>query len=295
LRKQTADKHSYGFRPERSTADAIEQCYITLAKKISPQWILEADIEGCFDNISHKWLLDNIPIDKTILKKWLKAGYVESGSIYPTESGTPQGGIISPLLANMALDGLGKLLTEKFPKKHVSSRKPKHKVNYVRYADDFIITGKSKEQLEDLVLPIVGQFLCERGLSLSKAKTRITHINQGFDFLGQNVRKYNGKFIIKPSKTSLQNVLKKISTTVKNNKALKQELLITMLNPIVRGWSMYHRHIVAKRSFCKLRHETFKILWRWAKCRHPKKASKWVKQKYFKLINGDAWNFACYK
>lgn len=228
----TADRHSYGFRPERSTADAIQQCYTTLSWKRSAQWILEADIEGCYDNISHQWLLDNIPMDKTILKKWLKAGYMEAGRIHPTESGTPQGGIISPIFANMALDGLGRLLAEKFPMK-ISSRKPTHKVNYIRYADDFIITGRSKEQLENLVLPIVEQFLQERGLKLSEAKTKVTHIDQGFDFLGQNVRKYNGKFLTKPSKKSLQNVIRKIRKIAKDNKMIKQVLLITRLNPII--------------------------------------------------------------
>lgn len=292
IAETTADRHSYGFRLERSTADAIQQCYSVLSCKRFAQWILEADIEGCFDNISHQWLLDNIPINKIILKKWLKAGYMEFGNIYFTESGTPQGGIISPLLANMALDGLGKLLAEKFPMK-ISSRKPAHKVNYIRYADDFIITGKSKEQLENLVLPIVEQFLKERGLFLSKAKTKITHIDQGFDFLGQNVRKYDGKFLIKPSKTSLQTVIRKIRQITKDNKMLRQVLLIQMINPIIRGWTFYHRHIVAKESFSKLRHELFKILWRWSKRRHPNKGSNWVKDKYFKLIRGDAWRFAC--
>ncbi len=210
----TADRHSYGFRAERSAADAIEQCYIVLSRKCAAQWILEADIEGCYDNISHQWLLDNIPMDKTILRKWLKAGYMEAGNIYPTESGTPQGGIASALLANMTLSGLGKLLAEKFPMK-ISSRKPAHKINYIIYADDFIITGRSKEQLENLVLPIVEQFLQERGLKLSSTKTKITHIDQGFDFLGQNVRKYNGKFLIKPSKNNLQNVIRKIRKIAK--------------------------------------------------------------------------------
>ncbi len=288
----TADRHSYGFRTERSTADAIEQCFIVLSSRKSAQWVLEADIEGCFDNISHQWLLDNIPMDKTILRKWLKAGYMEAGNIYPSKSGTPQGGIASPLFANMVLDGLGKLLAEKFPMK-VSSRKPTHKVNYIRYADDFIITGRSKEQLENLVLPIVEQFLQERGLILSKVKTRIVHIDQGFDFLGQNVRKYNGKYLTKPSKTNLQNVIKKIRKITKNNKMIKQVLLIIMLNPIIRGWTLYHRHIAAKKSFSKLRHEIHKILWRWAKRRHPNKGTNWIKSKYFKLIRGDAWRFAC--
>lgn len=177
----TADKHMYGFRPERSTADAIQQCYAVLSCKRFAQWTLEADIEGCFNNISHEWLLNNIPMDKTILRKWLKAGYMEAGNIYPTESGTPQGGVISSIYANMTLNGLGKLLAEKFPKR-ISSKKPKHKVNYIVYADDFIVTGKSKEQLESLVLPIIEQFLEERGLKLSRTKTRITHIDQGLDF-----------------------------------------------------------------------------------------------------------------
>ena len=290
----TADRHSYGFRKERSTADAIEQCYITLACKRMAKWILEADIEGCFDNIDHQWLLDNITMDKTILRKWLKAGYVESGNIYPTESGTPQGGIISPLLANIALDGLGKLLSEKFPAT-VSSGKLTHKVNYIRYADDFVITGRSQEQLETLVMPVVEQFLKERGLSLSKGKTRITHIDSGFDFLGQNIRKYNGgkKYYTKPSKSSLCNVIRKIRKIAKDNKTIKQELLIIMLNPVILGWTAYHRHIVAKKSFSKLRHEIFKILWRWSRRRHPNKSSGWVRNKYFRRINGVSWIFAC--
>jgi len=290
----TADRHSYGFRTERSAADAIQQCYAILSCKRMAKCILEADIEGFFDNIDHQWLLDNITMDKTILRKWLKAGYVESGSIYPTESGTPQGGIISPLLANMALDGLGKILSEKFPMK-VSSRKPTHKVNFVRYADDFIITGRSKEQLEILVMPVVEQFLIERGLVLSKVKTKITHIDSGFDFLGQNIRKYKdgNKYLTKPSKSSLCRVVRKIRKIVKDNKMIKQELLITMLNPIIRGWTAYHRHIVAKESFSKLRHEIFKILWRWSKRRHPNKSSGWVMNKYFKRVRGDSWRFAC--
>lgn len=289
----TADRHSYGFRKERSTADAIAQCYTVLSCKRFAKWILEADIEGCFDNISHEWLLQNIPLDKTILKKWLKAGYMESSILYPTDSGTPQGGIISPILANMALDGLGKILEQKFPMK-ISSRKPTHKVNFIRYADDFIITGRSKEKLENEVLPIVENFLTERGLRLSKTKTKITHIDKGFDFLGQNVRKYNGKFLITPSERSMKSVLKKIRTIIKDNKTVEQVVLIKLLNPVIRGWAAYHHHIVATKAFSKLRHETTMSLWRWAKRRHPNKSRDWIKNKYFKFIRGDNWRFACH-
>ena len=140
----TADHNSYGFRPERSTADAIGACYNALGRKCSAEWILEGDIKACFDGISHDWLMENIPVEKTMLRKWLKAGYMEKGQLFPTETGTPQGGIISPVLANMALDGLEKLLDQRFPK---LMKRTEPKVNLVRYADDFIITGGSKELL----------------------------------------------------------------------------------------------------------------------------------------------------
>ncbi len=175
----TADPNSYGFRPGRSTADAIEQCFGILAKQNSPQWILEGDIKGCFDAISHEWLLTHIPMEKTMLKKWLKAGYMDRQVLYPTKEGTPQGGIISPVFANMTLDGLERMLAEYLPK---TTRKGHSAgLNFIRYADDFIITGKSKELLEQEVKPLVEQFMRERGLQLSPEKTVITHIEEGFD------------------------------------------------------------------------------------------------------------------
>lgn len=288
----TADRHSYGFRKERSTADAMQQCYAVLSCKRFAKWILEADIEGCFDNISHEWLLKHIPINKIILRKWLKAGYMEYEVLYPINDGTPQGGIISPILANMALDGLGRILEQRFPMK-ISSRKPAHKVNFIRYADDFIITGRSKDQLENEVKPIIEEFLAERGLKLSVTKTKVTHIDEGFDFLGQNVRKYNGKFLIKPSKANIKSVLKKIRTIIKDNKMITQVNLIKLLNPVIRGWAAYHRHIVASKAYSKIRHEVTMCLWRWAKRRHPNKNRDWIYRKYFKFIKGDNWRFAC--
>jgi RNA-directed DNA polymerase len=200
IAETTADLNSYGFRPERSTADALQQCFNVLSRKCSPQWVLEGDIKGCFDHINHEWMLQNVPTDKTVLQKWLKAGYIENRTLFSTEAGTPQGGIISPTLANMTLDGLEKLLSEHFPRGKWKDGKPwRPKVNMVRYADDFIITGDSKELLENEVRPLVEQFLTQRGLTLSADKTCITHIDQGFDFLGQNLRKYDGKPLVKPS------------------------------------------------------------------------------------------------
>lgn len=149
----TGDPNSYGFRPQRSTADAIEACFTFLAKKNHAEWVLEGDIKSCFDRISHNWLLAHIPTDKTILRKWLKAGFMEEGMLYPTEEGTPQGGIISPVLANMTLDGLERKLRDKFSHSYRTGKAAK--VHLVRYADDFIITGNSKELLEKEVLPLV--------------------------------------------------------------------------------------------------------------------------------------------
>lgn len=269
----TADLNSYGFRKNRATADAIEQCFIVLGNKNRAQWILEADIFGCFDNISHEWMLSHIPMDKNILRKWLRAGYLNKNVYYPTNGGTPQGGIISPVLANLVLDGLeNKLRTRKGEQ---------GLVNLVRYADDFIITGRTKELLETEVLPIVETHLTERGLELSPEKTRITRIDEGFDFLGQNVRKYNGKLLIKPSKKNINSFLEKTREVIKRNAATEAGSLIKILNPVIRGWVNYHRHVVSKAVFKSVDTAIFKCLWQWSKRRHPKKNRQWIKAKYF--------------
>ena len=149
ISETTADKNSYGFRPERATQDAARQCFLVLSKTTSAQWILEGDIKGCFDNINHEWMINNIQMDKKILHKWLKAGHIHKRILYPTDAGTPQGGICSPTLANMTLDGLEAEL-KKFRRQD--------KVHMVRYADDFIITGNSKELLESEVKPRLKSF-----------------------------------------------------------------------------------------------------------------------------------------
>ncbi|SOE91800.1 RNA-directed DNA polymerase [Burkholderia sp. D7] len=287
IAETTADLNSYGFRPERSTADAGEQCFIVLAKKAHAQWVLEADIARCFDEISHDWMLAHIPTDKAILKKWLKAGFVYQNELFPTEAGTPQGGIVSPVLANMTLDGLEAMLAEKFPK----AKRTGLKMNLVRYADDFIITGHSKEWLEQEVKPVVVEFLAERGLVLSPEKTRITHIEEGFDFLGWNIRKYNGKLLMKPSKANVKAHLDKIREIIKGNKTAKQANLIRLLNPVLRGWANYHSHVVAKQTFARVDAHIWSMLWRWAVRRHPNKGARWVKEKYFKTRGTRNWVF----
>ncbi len=272
--ESTADPNSYGFRPERATVDAAHQCYIALAQKASAQWILEGDIAGCFDNISHDWMLNNIPTDKTILGKWLRAGFVEKGKLFPTEAGTPQGGIISPVLANMTLDGLERTIKARF--------KPKDKVHFVRYADDFVVTGNSKEFLEQKVKPVIEAFLAERGLRLSPTKTKITHITDGFDFLGWNVRKYENKLLIKPAKGNIKAFWTKVRDVLRKMRTAKQKEVIAVLNPIIRGWGQYHSSQVAKRTFARMDYLIFWALWRWARRRHPNKNSGWVKAKYFR-------------
>lgn len=280
----TADWNSYGFRPERSTHDAIGQLFIVLAKKGSAEYVLEGDIKGCFDHISHSWTLGNVCTDTIVLEKWLKSGYIVDGELFPTEEGTPQGGIISPTLANLALDGLDDLLAEKFGS-------PSLKVHYSRYADDFVITGSSKELLENEVRPLVRDFLAFRGLTLSEEKTKITHISEGFDFLGQNVRKYrhsgpNPKLLITPSKKNVHTFLEEIRKAIHRLRAAPQSFVIETLNPKILGWANYHRHVVAKDTFAKVDHAIWRSLWQWAKRRHPNKPRRWALHRYFGTLGG---------
>ncbi|MFN3047405.1 MULTISPECIES: group II intron reverse transcriptase/maturase [Pseudomonas] len=282
------DPNSYGFRIERSTADAMAQLFLCLSKRASACWVLDADIEGFFDNINHDWLLRNAPTDVRILRQWLKAGVIHKGQLHATDAGTPQGGIISPTLANLALDGLESLL-----KQYLGVvRAKKLKVNVVRYADDFVITGASPEVLENEVKPWVEQFLATRGLRLSLKKTQITHIDEGFDFLGWNFRKYDGTLLIKPSRKNVKAFYSKVREVIDSHKTVKQEDLIRMLNPKLRGWALYHQPVVAKQAYSQMDNRVFIKLWRWAKRRHPNKSLDWVRKKYFRTSGDRSWVFA---
>lgn len=285
-----ADHNSYGFRPGRSSADAIEYCFTTLAKRKSPEWILEGDIRGCFDNFSHDWILENIPMDKAILRRWLRAGFIEEGTLFATEAGTPQGGIISPVIANMTLDGLEAAVEASVAPTERARRK--FKVNVNRYADDFVVTGVSREVLEQQVFPAIKQFLALRGLELSEEKTKVVHVTEGFDFLGQNVRKYGGKLLIKPARKSEQSLLAKVREIVVKNWSATQENLILQLNPVIRGWGMYHRHAVSKSRFTAIDAHIWRLLWKWAVRRHPTKGTGWVRRRYFRTEGNRTWVFA---
>src|SRR3990170_6410834 len=287
IAEATGDRTSFGFRKYRSTHDACEQVFGCICREDSPKWVLEGDIKGCFDNISHQWLLDNIPMDNSILKQFLKAGYVFERHLFPTEAGTPQGGIISPILANMTLDGIEKMLADKYhiskSGKMNSNHAAKYKVNFCRYADDFIVTAKTEEIAKE-VKELIKDFLKDRGLELSDEKTLITHIDDGFDFLGWNFRKYAGKLLIKPSKKSIDKVTEKISNIIKKGKAWTQEELIDALNPIVTGWSNYHQPVVSSEIFSKLDSRIWDMLWHWAKRRHTDKSNYWTAVRYWHTV-----------
>ena len=287
----TADIASFGFRKFRSAQDACEQAFNYLSRRNSAQWILEGDIKGCFDNINHNWLQDNIPMDKSILNQFLKAGFVYKHHLNPTKAGTPQGGIISPILANMTLDGIELTIADKYYSGKIwKSRNPK-KVNFLRYADDFIVTADSEETAKE-IRELIEVFLKERGLELSIEKTLITHIDKGFDFLGWNFRKYKGKLLIKPSKKSIGNVTHKMSDIIKKGKAWKQEDIIGALNPVITGWTNYHQSVVSKETFSKLDHIVWTMLWRWAKRRHPQKSGSWITRRYWHREGTRNWVFS---
>jgi RNA-directed DNA polymerase len=291
----TADLCSYGFRRKRSCHDAIERCYIHLSRKDSATSILEGDIKGCFDNISHDWIIDNILIDKKVVTKWLKAGYIDKNKLFPTKSGTPQGGIISPTLANMVLDGLEEAIYKSVNtriRKHDGCRRNNHKIHFVRYADDFIVTGATEEVLINVVKPIIVNFLAERGLTLSETKTKITDVYSGFDFLGQNIRKFsNGKLLIRPSKDNFKSVLSKIKNIIIEHRGAPTVELIHRLNSVITGWANYHRHVAARNYFVELDRFLWFYLWKWAKRRHSNKGNRWIADKYFKKIGNRNWSF----
>jgi RNA-directed DNA polymerase len=291
----TGDSISFGFRKGRSAKDACEQIFCVLARKVSPKWILEGDIKGCFDNINHEWLMQNIPMDKKVMKQFLKSGFIYKGTLFPTETGSPQGGSISSLYANMTLDGLEKLIQDKY---HRNSKgnienhyRAKTKVNLVRYADDFIITASTREIAEELKI-LVSNFLKERGLELSEEKTTIAHIDEGFDFLGWTFRKFKDKLIIKPSKSSIKALVRKLSTIIlKQGKAHKQEDIIRRLNSIIKGWTNYHKHVVASKAFSYVNNTVYLLLQRWAKHRHPNKNKWWRLNRYWHEKNHKRWLF----
>ena len=287
--EEWADPNAYGFRLKRSTHDAREQCFNALCRANSATWVLEGDIKSCFDRINHEYLLKKIPMDKVILGKFLKCGFMENNQLRPTTAGTPQGGVISPALAVLALSGL-----EQSVRSIKDKQQKLEKIHMIAYADDFIVTAASKELLENKVKPILEEALAKVGLELSPTKTRITHINDGFDFLGFNVRKYNnGKLLIKPAKANVKRFLKEIRTIIKRGVALPTDKLIHTLNTRLTGWVNYYRSSVSSEIFSKIDSEIVQALLRWGYKRHARKGKRWIVKKYFTCFKGDKWRFNC--
>ena len=283
----TADKNSYGFRAKRSTQDAMKQIWLRTCKKDGREWILEADIKGCFDNISHQWIYDNIPLDNRLLKQWLKSGFIKDDTLFPTESGTPQGGIISPILANMVLDGIEEIV-QKYNKVHTKSKNFKvisrwHiRFNFVRFADDFVVIGENPKLLRKLQKDIE-KFLAIRGLELSKEKTHITNIRDGFDFLGFNFRKYpNDKVIVKPTNDGIKSFKSKIKEIFHQYRSSPLELLINKLNPLIRGWGYYYRFVNSKVIFSTLDQYIWYKSCNWVKRLHQRREIIKYCKRYFK-------------
>ena len=285
--------NSFGFRPKRSCQDAVSMLQKFLAKSDRKNYVIEGDIKGCFDNINHKhiintlkeWLIPNWTIQ--IIERILKSGIFDNGEIYDSDTGTPQGGVISPLLANIALTTLDDFCFQKYGRYNYL-RGRKQKTNpIVRYADDFVIICKSEKAAKEIKSEIANHLLDTVGLTLSEEKTKITHITKGFDFLGFNFRKYKeynsnkGKLLIKPEKEKVVNLLKSCKETLTDNKSAEQSSVIYLLNQKLIGWGMYYRQVCSKATFCEIDHQIWWKSLRWAKRRHPNKSKTWVINRYY--------------
>ena len=291
---------SYGFRPGRSCHDAIEKIFNLANPRGRKKWILDADIKGAFDNIDHDFLLKRIGKYQLpameLIKQWLKAGVMEEGKYMDTNSGTPQGGVVSPLLANIALHGMERELKVKYDNR----RQIIGKRAVVRYADDFVVFCETRKDAEKSQR-ILSRMLAKHGLELSPEKTRIVHITEGFDFLGFNIRQYETpnssrsgyKLRITPSKNSVKKIKAKIKEEWMNMASAPAGAVIKRLNPVVKGWGNYFRIGVSSEVFSELDHFMFQRQKRFANRRHPSKSADWKYKRYWGKIEGrdDKWVF----
>jgi RNA-directed DNA polymerase len=299
------EPNSYGFRPGRSCHDAIGAIYIQINKKA--KYVLDADLKGCFDNINHEALLQKLktyPALKHMIRAWLKAGYVDNGVFEETTSGTPQGGVVSPLLANIALHGMETALAEAYMPKE-------GKPNFVRYADDLVVFHPTEEGIVK-AKAVLETWIKDIGLEMKPSKTRITHTLQeyqgtrGFDFLGWTVRQFSvgkthsGKIhqrplgfktIIKPSKEAEKRHRAELGEIIRKNRHASQGQLISKLNPVIHGWTNYHKTVVAAETFHRCRKNLFQQLQEWGRRRHPNKGKRWVAKKYWHVEDGKGWIF----
>jgi RNA-directed DNA polymerase len=308
------EPNSYGFRPGRSCHDAIEAIFGVT--HLQPKHVLDADIAKCFDRINHDALLDKIntfPALRRLIKGWLKAGVLDGDTLFPTEEGTPQGGVISPLLANIALHGLEEFIRSSFPRHRTVAGKGSvpWQPHVVRYADDFVVLHQDREVIRQCHQLAQG-WLKGLGLELKPSKTRLTHTllvqgeRCGFNFLGFHIRQFpKGKYrsgkqaggtklgfktIIRPGKEKVLLHYRKLAVIIRRMSSCPQEELVKALNPIIRGWSNYYRSVNGKRVFQKLDHLIFRALRSWARRRHHNKGARWIVRRYWQM---PAWTFGC--
>jgi RNA-directed DNA polymerase len=288
---------SYGFRPGRGCADAIASLFTTLKGRSKRVWIVDADLSAAFDRIDHTRLLDalgSFPA-RGMIAGWLKAGVIEDGIFTPTEEGTPQGGVISPLMMNVALHGLEEAAGVRYQTsgRHAGDTRPGSPI-VVRYADDLVVCAHSREQAEQAKARLAG-WLAPRGLVFNEDKTKIVHLCEGFDFLGVNVRRYrNGKLLITPSPAAVKRLRKRLADEMRALRGSNAAAVLAALTPIVRGWAAYYRGVVSSKTFGELDNYVWKLTWRWAKRSHPGKPKRWVAHRYFGRFNkfrNDRWVF----
>ncbi|MED4035539.1 group II intron reverse transcriptase/maturase [Priestia megaterium] len=296
---------SYGFRPKRSTHDAISNLFNKLNTNSKKKWVFEGDFLGCFDHLNHHWIVEKTSMfpGNTLIKRWLKMGYMEQGTLHNTMEGSPQGSVASPLLANIALDGMEKEIGIVYRKTYKSGASykidPKCKMGRVAYADDFVIVTETKEQAESMYQKLT-PYLQKRGIRLSTDKTRITHIESGFDFLGFSLRQYKteqgNKLLIKPSKDSIRKAKSKIKDTFAVMRGRPVKEIIRVLNPIIRGYGQYWKHVVSKKTFGYMDNYLFLKVRKHLKQLHPRKSWKWIRKRYFKKPHhggNDKWILTC--
>ena len=290
---------SYGFRPGRGCHDAIAAIFQTCcSSKVKRVWALDADLAAAFDRIDHEKLLEAVGSfpARDLIRGWLKAGVIETGKGFtPTEEGTPQGGVISPLLLNVALHGLETAAGVRYypASSNKAGRVEPGSPMVIRYADDLVALCHSQRQAEQVKAGIA-EWLAPRGLTFNEGKTKIVHIDDGYDFLGFNVRRYNGKLLIKPSKAAIQRFRERLRTEFRALRGANAAAVIAKINPIIRGWSAYYRGVVSSRIFASLDSHLWVLCYKWATFRHASKPKKWIVARYFGKYNkfrNDRWVF----
>jgi RNA-directed DNA polymerase len=296
------EDRSYGFRPGRGCADAIGLLYTVLNGPCAQRaWILDADLSAAFDRIDHTQLLAALGAfpARDLIEKWLQAGVIENETFTPTEEGSPQGGVISPLLMNVVLHGLEEAAGVRYRPHGVHAGKavPGTPV-LVRYADDLVVCCYSQQQATQVKAQLA-DWLRPRGLVFNEGKTRIAHLDEGFDFLGFNLRRYRrghqpGKLLIKPSQDAVRRIRKRLADEIRRQRGSNAMALIARLNPIIRGWAAYYRGVVSSKVFSALDHYVWWLTFRWARHSHPNKSKKWIARRYFDRFNkfrNDRWVF----